>query len=328
MSHFTVLVIGDDAESQLAPFDENIEMEEYADGLVSQEDKKRFLEFYKENHGENGFFENVYAKWGDDWNGNRWRKEKSHEKWRCPVCKAVNNWRSYHCGQFFKVKKGCGALKPQELNEIWKVYSTYNPNSKWDWYQLGGRWMGYFLLKAGRSGVLGESGAFGNETEAGTADSARKGDIDFEEMRSRAGQNATQKYTEFWGIVDGRAIPRWNDILNKHGRKNIQAARDEYNNIDVIKDLDASERFGGLYFVWNDILDFEESRGDFVEKARQTAITTFAFLHEGKWHQRGEMGWFGQASNEISEDEWNKEFNKFLDALPDDTLLSVYDCHI
>ena len=26
--------------------------------------------------------------------------------------------------------------------------TTYNPNSKWDWYEVGGRWTGYFKLKA------------------------------------------------------------------------------------------------------------------------------------------------------------------------------------
>lgn len=327
MSHFTVLVIGDDAEGQLAPFDENIEVEEYLVGTVSQEDKKRFLQYYQENHNEHGFFESVYAKWGQDWNGKSWRKEedKSHTDWKCETCGKSNNWRAYHCGQFFKKRKGCGALAPKR--EVWNKYSTYNPKSKWDWYVLGGRWTGYFLLKAGRTGELGDEGAFEKHAPEGTADSARKGDIDFEEMRNRAGLQASQIYTEFWEIVDGRAIPRWEDIRRKHG-KDIQAARDEYNNMDVIKDLDASERFGGLFFMFNEILDFEESRGDYVEKERNAAIATYAFVHNGQWHERGEMGWFGMANNEKDLDEWGKEFNKFLDSLPDDTLLSVYDCHI
>ena len=27
------------------------------------------------------------------------------------------------------------------------IYSTYNPNSKWDWYQIGGRWVDFLKLK-------------------------------------------------------------------------------------------------------------------------------------------------------------------------------------
>jgi len=56
-------------------------------------------------------------------------------------------------------------------------WSTYNPQSKWDWWALGGRWTGFYKLKDGATkGILGEPGAFGNIAEAGV-DVARKGDI-------------------------------------------------------------------------------------------------------------------------------------------------------
>lgn len=41
MSHFTVMVIGDDPEGQLAPFDENESVEEYCTGEVSEDDKQQ-----------------------------------------------------------------------------------------------------------------------------------------------------------------------------------------------------------------------------------------------------------------------------------------------
>ena len=40
------------------------------------------------------------------------------------------------------------------------------------------------------------------------------------------------------------------------------------------------------------------------------------------------MGWFGMSHNEVSEDEWLAKFNQMIDELPDDTLLTVVDCHI
>lgn len=326
MSHFTVLVIGEDAELQLAPFDENIEVEEYLKGEVTPEEVDRFFQYYKEKHDESGSLETLYEKWGEEWNGRSWRKEKAiHQNWKCPSCGQRNNWKSYYCGQFFRVRKGCGTLQPEQF--IWNKYSTYNPLSKLDWYQLGGRWNGYFRLKDGASGEVGEEGVFERPAPIQAVDSARKCDIDFEFMRNEAGKAASIRYDEFCQIVDGRALPRWEDIRKKH-KDNIQAARDEYNNIDVIKDLDASERFGGIFFMFNEILDFEESRGDYVQKQRNKAIVTYAFVKDGKWHQRGEMGWFGMAFNEMDEHEWNMKFHKMLDDLPYDTLLSVYDCHI
>lgn len=109
MSHFAVIVIGNDIDKQLEPYDESIEVERYSKGVVSEYDKKRMMEFYK---GEGSFdnFDECYSLFGDDWN--RCRYEKNNE------------------GQ-------------------WEDFSTYNPYSKWDWYVIGGRWSGLLKLKDG-----------------------------------------------------------------------------------------------------------------------------------------------------------------------------------
>jgi hypothetical protein len=51
-------------------------------------------------------------------------------------------------------------------------------------------------------------------------------------------------------------------------------------------------------------------------------------LKDGKWAERGEMGWFGMVSNEQDKNAWDQQFNDMLDALPDDTLITICDCHI
>jgi hypothetical protein len=56
---------------------------------------------------------------------------------------------------------------------------------------------------------------------------------------------------------------------------------------------------------------------------------TFAILHEGEWVARGEMGWFGALREErIPEEEWPQKWHEFVAALPDDTRLTVVDCHV
>lgn len=62
--------------------------------------------------------------------------------------------------------------------------------------------------------------------------------------------------------------------------------------------------------------------------ANLSEIRTFAILKNGEWYERGEMGWWGAVSNEKDEQAWDQEFTKLLMGLPEDTLLSVYDCHI
>lgn len=59
------------------------------------------------------------------------------------------------------------------------IYSTYNPQSKWDWWTEGGRWSGMLKLKNG-----------------GTADSARIGDIDF-----TPDEGTYEQSLRFWDVV-------------------------------------------------------------------------------------------------------------------------------
>ena len=58
------------------------------------------------------------------------------------------------------------------------------------------------------------------------------------------------------------------------------------------------------------------------------AFSTFAVIKDGQWHERGSMGWWGCVSDEKDKDEWEKQFSELLNSIPDDTLLTVVDCHI
>ena len=69
-------------------------------------------------------------------------------------------------------------------------------------------------------------------------------------------------------------------------------------------------------------------RDQFIQEARDRAITTFAVVKDSKWYQKGEMGWWGVVSDAKDQGEWNRQFNELLDGLPDDTVLTVVDCHI
>lgn len=64
------------------------------------------------------------------------------------------------------------------------VKSTYNPQSKWDWYEIGGRYLGYFPLKSDRIGRLGRPGVFNNTPDALTADVVIKKNISMERATS------------------------------------------------------------------------------------------------------------------------------------------------
>ena len=184
MSHFCGLVIltpeyakANGLDDSLAKYDENMEMPEYRKRDVTDADiveflacyiygkeastedregynafknsfvkfmrgkkgfitKKKYNEVYPNNRGGNAYvnhliykngeryaeyfkahkpdvfaqFPELYKEKGDDWNSNRWRADE---------------------------------------NGVWSEYSTYNPDSKWDWYSVGGRWANSIKTKDG-----------------------------------------------------------------------------------------------------------------------------------------------------------------------------------
>lgn len=57
--------------------------------------------------------------------------------------------------------------------------STYNPQAKWDWYEIGGRWQGRLKIREAALAVAGQPGVFDNPPAlAGGMDIARAGDIE------------------------------------------------------------------------------------------------------------------------------------------------------
>jgi len=289
MSHFTVLIIGDNPEEQLEPFHEfeSTGIDEYVQEIdITEAVLEKGLSYY-------GLEERVVSD------------------------ESQIDVEGDHKYGYAIVQNG----------ELVKAIDRTNPNAKWDWYQLGGRWRGYFQPKRGRHGLTGEAGVFENGLMSPHGvDSARKGDIDFEAMREEAGRHAAAYYDRFWLLVGDQPLPNWTKIRERHG-KNIDKAREEYQNHPVSKILDNSEEFKND-FLFRDIMEMAETRGDYIEHAKRSRVVTFAVLYNGQWYERGEMGWWGMVSNEKEAHEWENEFYKLLEGLSDDTLLSIYDCHI
>ena len=67
-----------------------------------------------------------------------------------------------------------------EKNDNDKYGYYNNPNAKWDWYSVGGRWSGMFpVLSTNKEDVLiGRSGVFGNVPEPGCVDVCQVKNLD------------------------------------------------------------------------------------------------------------------------------------------------------
>jgi len=306
MSHFTVLVIGKDPEGQLEKYDENLEVPLYQKDLVSESEKASFLAIYQTYDEKRTYakltpeeaeanklksFDELYDEYGDDWNSNYWKKNADGE---------------------------------------WAEFSTYSPNSKWDWFTLGGRWTGFFKQKVGAKVRVGEPGVFGNKAEVGHCDQAKKKDIDFAGMRDDAGASAFDRYQEIKELFGG-TIPKltlkWADLIDDNNvlYKDIplDKKREMYHAQPAMLEVAKHNDKLGWGF---DLDDYDCTVEEFVQKARNEAISTYSVVKDGVWYEKGEMGWWGMSRNE--KDNWEEEFNKLIDEADDNTLFSLYDCHI
>ncbi len=281
MSHFTVLVVGNDPEEQLYPFNEqpphgsellkfnNVEETERPKYDTGTQTK------VKSPTGE------LFSPWDE-----KFRKQgqygigtgthevpEGYTEVEIPFKQLYSTFEEY-------ISEYCGYEKDEETG----TYGYYhNPRAKWDWYELGGRWTGYFKMKDGAAGERGRPGLMTNPAKAGYADQALKGDIDFEGMIADSVAEAEANWEKAQLTAD---------------------ARDRYWNFGVR----------------------DETKEAYVKRC--SSLTTFALIKDGEWYEKGEMGWWGIVTDEKEQDNWEEEFAKMLAGLPDDTLLSVYDCHI
>lgn len=287
MSHFPVLVIGDDVDEQLAPYDENLETAPRREHL-DPESVARMATHYTIDPTD---LPALAAKM-EDWRG---------------VPGGVDDHGLY-------------------------ALTTYNRDAKWDWYEVGGRWSGFLKLKPGAAPARRRS-AF-DETPAtpdGFADIARKGEVDVEGMRDAAEGEARETWRLYAAAIAGTpgAVP-WSAFVARieEGTLLLEDARLAYGAQPRVRAFDAAKELQAR-LGWPASLDrFPETEAEYLARARALAMTTFAYVRHGEWCERGDMGWWAIVSNEKDPDAWAAEFAAMLDSVPDDTLLTVVDCHI
>lgn len=184
------------------------------------------------------------------------------------------------------------AWNGNRFNEEHQGYGYWhNPNAKWDWYSMGGRWTGYFKPKKGsKSGVLGNRGAFGTPPDDPSyVDQIRFDEIDFEGM-----------------AVDelAKAKKYWKEYKAK---------------------LKAGDKSAGFLYG----IEKGMTRKAYIEKRTANGgWQPFAFIDkDGEWHEVGSMGWFGMVSDEDREGH-EDNFAQFVKTLEPDDILTIWDCHI
>ena len=289
MSHFKVLVIGDDVEKLLAPYDEQLEVEDYEIDCRCGLYKADHLA-HEQSRGELGF-----NNFDDFWSAARSDRDPKGLLVRRYRERAVKLLEA-------NLDKDKPDLECTECGGTGRKLTNCNPKSKWDWYKAGGRWRGMLILKPGKSGVLGEPRVFGNEPEhPDDVDRALFGDVDWERMRNNPEER--KRLEEQWDrIMD----PANKDLKpGEYCEKTGTLYNPEY----------YSERYG--------------TKENFVRRSllftTYAVVTEDGEWHEPG--EMGWWGCSTETPEEKQDWDLNY-FDRFLKNLKPDTLITIVDCHI
>jgi hypothetical protein len=262
MSHFVVVVAGNDVKSILAPYDENLEVDWHIGTPAYR----------------------VMKALRDQWVCCYRRQFKgetldAYEELTLSLDKPTKEWWKQYAGE--------------RLDDDGNGLTRSNPNAKWDWYSIGGRWLGELILKKGKKGKIGEPGVFGNKPKA-DADVARICDIDWKAMSKKSKSDKAAQ---------------WDDIINP-----CQETRDWYK----AEWLDLNKK---------QHLEMYGTKAEYLR--RRGYWTAYALVTEKEWIAPGDMGWFGMSDDTIqSREAFTKRFVDTLKAMPKDTKIHIVDCHI
>lgn len=280
MSHFSVLVITEQEpteellEKVMLPWHEfectGLDNEYVLDVDRTDEAKKEFAERDDKDEG--------FAEWFEGCYGTKIVRSEGE------IDKAGDHKYGY-------------CLVDGEGNLIRYIDRT-NPNRKWDYWRIGGRYRAKLQAKAlttsGRATDPSWEWTFnGDEKIPEGLDVCKRGDLDLERMKQER--------------VQARR-----DWIKESMKK---AAITSY-------DIALAKAVAGLW----DAPEIPE--GQTVEEWINSAppITAFAVVKDGKWYEQGEMGWWACVSNE--DENWEDKFNELFGSIPDEHYISVLDCHI
>lgn len=286
--HYTVLVVGDNVNEKMNKFSHNDP--EYQKFIpCTQEDLDAFSNtaYYEKAHKE---VKEKYAQYVKDQNENS----------IVPIS-FLNFWAEYWDG-----------ATEYPGSEFYGHVT--NPNAKWDWYEIGGRWSGFFDLKANATGLKG--GQYFEEnlkSVSNNADVIKLKDWDIEKIRKNAEREAANIYDKAHTISKGRTIPIWPKFdfsnMDNYAKQSKQA--DEFHKNEVIIELKQNN------FSIDDIIyiDFNLSKKDFIKASNLKAGTTYALLIDGVWYDKNTTDNYEQLF-------WDK-----LGELIPETMLTIIDYH-
>lgn len=249
-------------------------------------------------------------------------------------------------------------------NENGDIGFYFNPQEKWDWYEIGGRYTGKLILKKGYRNPDAVSpdpspssvdqseitqrilqadldfeqqignGVPGLMTPENTnpilADYAPAGAIDWEAMREAsvaseaASWNNAEMICQQAGVELSEYLSLYFDGETEELRKLNGKIQAAISGNEVSEDISRS---------WMSFI-FWEPLGKTIEDALESArndVPFWAYVDDYGWHDAADMGMWASYDREIyleNKEAFRSGFWEFVENLPADQVLTVVDCHI
>ena len=189
------------------------------------------------------------------------------------------------------------------------LYSTYNPNSKWDWYQIGGRFNGIFEL-----------------TEEGRLNAAIECENKYN-INLNVDLREDSDYMRYVNSAPIRYI-NWFHYLTEEEKNKIRRWW-EINIYDApLKEGEEKDK----YLFYNPKYYERRYKDAETDIKIQETIKFFAVITpDGKWCAPSNMGWWACTDGEPEDElKWDLEFyDRFIKPnLDSDLICTVVDCHI
>lgn len=382
MSHFSVLVIGNDPEKQLAPYHQfecTDNVDEYVQSIDVKDEYheaylKRTINYIQAPDGSlhdpdsDQFYRMPTDKEQDILNNNKrhqmsyasrqWDEGKPYYIKVYEIPAGWNNLKKpyheqYSFVEFLKEYYSLNEYKFDETPDIyekdkWGWFRTdnegdvvecirrTNPNYEWDWYQLGGRWKGFFKAKEGAEGIQG-TGLFSPKAQDGYYDALFKGAIDFDGMKSSVDESSIQKFNQWQEILKTHERPLGITLFlqkYKNGEITTEEAREQYLNQPAISAYRALNKFEFECPVENIGFSLEK----YLHSEWVQSLAPYALLINGKWIEQKDIDDFSKEEFNDNlldlilwssiDKKWSHYVWDVIQQQSDNTLLSLFDCHI
>ncbi len=223
-----------------------------------------------------------------------------------------------------------GYLRVDADGGLVQVVDRTNPNKKWDYWLIGGRYSNRLRVK-------------GHPVPCNVA---QYGQLDLDAMKASITSDrdkyvgaACRGVIEKHPHLDRREICRiWSDFvpLQEELRADMEKLAKRPDNYSewVTANYPSNDARHQCFkhgiqsaFYWHagvpdTVADIDAWIND------PEPLSMFAFLHEDTWNERGEMGWWATVTDEKDEAVWQRACRELFDSLEPTDWIAIVDCHI